>query len=195
MKPYSSANLLAKEFQGGSFFQSISDTFSSIFSKTIVEVEIPVKIPYHSFLRTKLLCEFIESSYETPVDVSDFVNVLYLDFIHRHMKRYNPKKMYEEITKYTEPVENLEINDPMNNKIYLVKKKPYSTLTYAFYSDKDSIRRGEMFLAEIDELTGNYFTVEDLVSRLWFNFMRAYSEGHNEKAVDKIIKMLKTHLQ
>jgi len=168
--------------------------FSLAFNRE-AEIELAVEVPQSVYLRTRLMCEFIEANYEIPVSVGEFVSALFIDFIQRNMKKHNPKKVCDELTKYVKPMESLEINDPINNKIYLVKKKEHSTYIVGFSLDKVNIRRGEMILAEIDELTGNYYTVEELISRLWNNFIKGFSEGSNEKAIEKIFKMISTHLK
>jgi hypothetical protein len=194
MKSYSAADLLGKEMQAQHIGERLANFFSSVFNKE-AEMELAVEVPQSVYLRTRLMCEFLETNYELPVSVGEFVSALFIDFIHRNMKKHNPKKVCDELTKYVKPTESLEINDPMNNKIYLVKKKEHSTYIVGFSLDKVNIRRGEMILAEIDELTGNYYTVEELISRLWNNFVKGFSEGSNEKAIEKIFKMISTHLK
>ncbi|QJX80926.1 hypothetical protein [Priestia megaterium] len=194
MKSYSAANLLGKEMQPQHIAERLANFFSFAFNKE-AEIELAVEVPQSVYLRTRLMCEFIETNYEIPVSVGEFVSALFIDFIQRNMKKHNPKKVCDELTKYVKPIESLEINDPMNNKIYLIKKKEHSTYVVGFSLDKVNIRRGEMILAEIDELTGNYYTVEELISRLWNNFIKGFSEGNNEKAIEKIFKMISTHIK
>lgn len=194
MKSYSAANLLGKEMQPQHITERLANFFSFAFNKE-AEIELAVEVPQSVYLRTRLMCEFIETNYEIPVSLGEFVSALFIDFIQRNMKKHNPKKVCDELTKYVKPIESLEINDPMNNKIYLVKKKEHSTYIVGFSLDKVNIRRGEMILAEIDELTGNYYTVEELISRLWNNFVKGFSEGNNEKAIEKIFKMISTHIK
>lgn len=198
MKSYSAANLLAKEYANYStsetFLERLIELKNIWVDGRTTELEISVTIPHSIYLRTRLLCDYIESVYSIQMPLENFLSILYEDFIHRSMKKHNPMKILEELTKHSHKTSTLVINDPMQNKTHTVKRENTSKITFGFYIPKKQLKRGEIILAELDEvLTNAYFTVEQLISRLWYNYICDFSEGNNEKAVDKLIKLAAKH--
>ena len=189
MKTYSSVDLLGREEQLAQPKNSFTYWIVTWLDRQMIEVELNVTIPYSIFIRTNLICDYIKSVYETPMTVTHFLNILYVDFIHRYMKRHNPTKMYEELTKYHWGPDTLKINDPRNKRVYVIPKNQQTEITLTFTISKANVKRGEMLLADLDELTGKYITVEELLSRLWINFIQSFSDGDNEKAIDKLLRM------
>lgn len=189
MKSYSKADLLGREVQLSNIKSSLIHWFESWIDRQSTEVELAVTIPHTLYLRTRLICDYIHTVYETPMDTSQFLNILYVDFIQRYMKKHSIKKMYEELTQYDLEADAIEINNPGANEVQIFKKKYQSNITINYTISKRNVKRGEMFLLELDELTGKHFTVEMLLSTLWINYIQGFSDGNNERAVDKIIKM------
>lgn len=189
MKAYSSIDLLNKEngmFQSKNFFVYWIESW---IDRKTTEAEISITVPYTIYLRTRMICDYIRSVYDTPMNTNHFINILYMDFIHRNMKRHNPSKMYEELSKYEYKSLELQINDYSSNKTYTYKQENQSKISIDFSISKINIKRGEMFLAELDEITSKFITVEETLSRLWINFIQGFSDGNNEKAIDKILKL------
>lgn len=198
MKPYSAANLLAKEYTNYStsetFLERLIEFKNIWIDSRTTEIEITVTIPHSIYLRTRLICDYIESVYSIQMPIENFLSILYEDFIHRSMKKHNPMKILEELTKHSHKTSTLVINDPMQNKIHTLKRQNATEIIFGFNISKKQVKRGEIILAELDEvLTNAYFTVEQLISRLWLNYISDFSEGNNEKAVDKLIKLAAKH--
>lgn len=191
MKQYSALNLLGKELDFNQPKFSLLSLIESWLGKQSTTVDLSIKIPHFVYVRTRILCDYVEEHVNTDLPIDVFLSTLYDDFVHRYMKRHDLQKMYEEITKYSEVLDKLEINDSKANKIYLIKKKDHTPYTFGFKFNKENIKRGEMFLSELDEMNGYYFSVEQLIQRLWINFIRTYSDGNNVKAVEKLFKLLK----
>ncbi|WP_336769614.1 hypothetical protein [Bacillus bombysepticus] len=189
MKAYSAANLLGKEVLYTKSKRSLLTWFDNWLDSRTSEVELSITIPHSIYLRTRLICDYIQSVYESPMNTAQFLNILYVDFIHRNMKRHNPKKIYEELTQYDIASDTLEIHDPRQQNVVTFKKKYQSCGVINYSISKKNIKRGEMFLAELHELIGKHYTVEVLLSTLWVNFIQSFSDGNNEKAVDKLLKL------
>lgn len=189
MKAYSAADLLGRDNVLSNSSNFIVYWFNSLLEKKTIDIELSITVPHAIYLRTRLICDYIQSVYEIDLNTGKFLDILYMDFIHRNMKKHNPSKMYEELTKYDMDLDDLAINDHKNNKVYTVRKKHQSNIELGISFSKKNIERGEMILAELDEVIGKYMTVEKLLSRLWIGFIQSFSDGNNERAIEKIIKM------
>ncbi|MGF7535366.1 hypothetical protein AAGG74_17080 [Bacillus mexicanus] len=189
MKTYSSLDLLGNEYEKSKRKNSIFQWIECWLDIRVTEAELTVTIPHSVYLRTRLICDYIRSVYDSPMNTSHFINILYVDFIHRHMKKHNPRKMYDELTKYDFSLGEVMINDPMNNKKYTYQNYGSTEIEIDYTVSKKNIERGEIILAELDELLGIHFTVEELLSKLWINFIQSFSDGNNEKAIDKLLKI------
>lgn len=191
MGGYSRANLLGKQgiWQQNekTGFWKIVREFVSSFSST---VSLTIAIPTPVYLRTKLLCEYINDEVGVDFDVSNFLMVLYLDFIHASVKRYEPLYMYRSIHLKYPKADTLIISQ--GSKILAEYKRDKETRTDIWISmDKKDVLKGEMVLYELDELYGHQLTFEEMLANLWINFIEEYKRGNHEKALNAIIKMLK----
>lgn len=189
MKTYSSLDLLGNEYEKSKRKNFLFQWIDCWLDVKATEAELTVTIPHSVYLRTRLICDYVRSVYDTPMSTSHFINILYVDFIHRHMKKHNPRRIYDELTKYDFSFGEVEINDPLNNKKYTFKNNGSTEIEIDYTVSKKNIERGELILAELDELLGKHFTVEELLSKLWINFIQSFSDGNNEKAIDKLLKM------
>lgn len=192
MKAYSSVDILGKESRLAKNRNLFSYLFESWIEKQIIEVELSISIPHFIYRRTTLICDYIKTELEMPIRNSDFVDILFTDFIHRYMRKYNLTKMYEELTKYNVKFNSssLQIIDHMNNSIYTFEREENKCITFDFTFSKENVKRVEIFLADLHESkTNQYLTVEEVISRLWINFIQSFSDGNNEKAVDKLMKL------
>lgn len=190
IKTYSSYDLLGKEMgyknrTTKTIWERLEDWFSSS-SKT---VSLRIQIPTTIYIRTKLLCEFIENEVESSFRIQDFLLVLYENFIEKSIKKYNPLFVYQEINKIYSQDHVLTIK---HNETMIQRKRRESgqTIIYCTMAKKEALK-GEMLLAEIDEIYGYHAQLEDMLATLWLNFIEEYKRGDNNKALEAIIKMLK----
>lgn len=192
MKAYSSVDILGKESRLSKNRNLFSYLFESWIEKQIIEVELTISIPHFIYRRTSLICDYIRSELEMPIYNSDFIDILFTDFIHRYMRKYNLTKMFEELTKYDAKFNsnNLQIFDHTNNSVYTYEREENKSISFDFTFSKDNVKRVEIFLADLhDSKSNQYFTVEEVITRLWINFIQSFSDGNNEKAVEKLMKL------
>ncbi|MFP7487283.1 hypothetical protein SFC65_24320 [Priestia filamentosa] len=191
MKPYSELNLLRVETDEET--EDRKGLFSFLFKRWVVrnfpKAKITVVIPNNTFQHTIKLCKAIRAEADLYIEPTTVINALYLDFTHRYLFTHKVKDLYKELTQYDYMFGDLVISDPINNKIYTYPKEGVNKAIIECTLDKGKIETGELFLSELYEITGRHLTVEDLLTRIWVNFIKD-NEGHNIKAIRKLIKMM-----
>jgi hypothetical protein len=194
MRVYSEVDLLGKkgvwiQEKKRGFFEIIENLLLS-FSKT---VSLRLQVPTNIYLRTELLCEYIEEKVGVDFEINHFLMALYLDFLQKSISKYNPMKIYRKINQSHGYGDVLEIH--ANDKVYKYKKRKENTTELFITIDKKDALKGEMLLAEIDELYGQAISLETMLSNLWINFIEEYKRGDNVKAFNEIVRMLKKQKQ
>lgn len=192
MGGYSRANLLGKQGiwqhreEKKGFWSVVQDFLSSLSPSVSLTISIPTSI----YLRTKLLCEYVSEEVGVDFDISNFLMLLYLDFICSSIKKYEPLKMYRSIHPKYGTDDTLVIKK--GSKILAEYKKKNETKTQIWMTmAKKDVLKGEMVLYELDELYGHNLTFEEMMANLWINFIEEYKRGEQAKALNAIIKMLK----
>lgn len=191
MGEYSRVNLLGKvglwngkERKGA--WEIIYDFFLSFSSSVSLTIAVPTAV----YLRTKLLCEYISEEVDIDFELSNFLMVIYLDFISHSTKKYDPLSMYRSIQPVYQKNDLLIIKQ--GEQVLTERKKHNTTWTEIVITmDKKDVMKGEMILYELDELYGHQITFEQMIGNLWHNFIDGYKRGEHAKALQKIIHMLK----
>lgn len=190
MRAYSDVDLLGKK---GIWVQNKKKSFSEIIEHLLLSfsrtVSLRLHVPTNVYLRTELLCEYIEETVDIEFGVNHFLTVLYLDFLQKSISKYNPLKIYQTINQSYGYEDVLEIHD--NQKVYKYKKTKAHMTEVIITIDKKEALKGEMILAEIDELYGQAISLEKMLSNLWIHFIEEYKRGDNVKAFNAIVRMLK----
>lgn len=187
---YSSADLLEKQIYWNSDRRKgIFDYIEKFILDHTKTISFQLELPTNLFIRTKLLCEYIKEQAGFNFGVHDFLMVLYLDFINSSIKKYDPIKIYRLINYSYDYDDTLKI--VVGNDIYIHKKRESNISKIIIPIEKSNVLKGEMLLAEIDELYGHNISFEKMLSNLWINFIETYKKGDNDKALNDIIKMLK----
>lgn len=167
-------------------FWDFIDSFLSSFSKT---VDFDIVVPTNVYIRTRLLCEYISEKVEVNFGVSNFLMTLYLDFLQTAIEKYNPKKIYEQITRSYGYDDTLLIH--AYDKIYEYRKREGKQTIITISIEKKDMQKGQLLLDEMEDLYGQAPSLEKLISTLWVNFIEEYKAGNNQKALNDIIRMLR----
>jgi hypothetical protein len=193
MGAYSNVDILGREMgwkrsKKGAF--GFVDNFIKSFTKSVsLEIEIPTNV----FIRTNLLCEYIQEQLEVEFHLHNFIMLLYLDFINTSIKKYNPLKTMRELNKTHEYGESIKL--VCGNDVYVHHRRESTFTTIYLEMDKNDILKGEMLLYELDEILNCQLTFEKMIGNIWINFIEEYKRGNETEALNAIIKMLKSSLK
>ncbi|AJD93364.1 hypothetical protein JMA_40460 (plasmid) [Jeotgalibacillus malaysiensis] len=176
---------VALEQTGIKFFDWIDSVIESFRTSITLEVTVPSAV----YARTRLLCEYISEKVGVRYTVSEFIMTIYEDFLQECISKYQPKRIYEQITREYGYGQTLTIH--MNEEIATVQKRPGTRTILTIEIGKRDAEKGELILEEMDEMFGQVPTLEGLLGKLWTNFIEEYKQGNNQKALNAIIRMLK----
>lgn len=154
------------------------------------EVSLRLMIPTNIVNRTEMICEYISDEIGMHFRVEDFIMVIYLDFIKNSIKKYDPMRIYHEIS------ESYGYNDKIKivcgNETYEYDKLACGRTDIVITMDKKEARKGQLLLKEIGELYGRKISLDLMISTLWINFIERYKRGDTEKSLKSILKILKS---
>lgn len=190
MVTYSSVDLLNKEILGYSDdccgFLGRLKSFTESFKTTVeLNIEIPTKI----YLRTEQICQYIEQQVDVSFDISNFIMVLYLDFMDKAINKYTTFEIYTLLNRCPE-MDKIKI--VCGQDIWEGHLKDYNSTNLLITMKKKDVLKGELLLAEIDETYGFQTSFERVIEALWIEFIKGYQ--NNRKLLKSIIKILQNTL-
>lgn len=160
------------------FFQSCSTT-----------IDVEIRLPRNIFLRTKTICNYIESQLDETFGVEDFIFTLYEDFINRSVRQYNPKKLYDLVTQSYDNHDTITLI--FGDETYEYPRTNIQYTEIVFSMGKEEVNNGTLLLSEIYDLYGVSVNFDKMMTNIWVNFIEEYKRGDCNKALRQIIKMLK----
>lgn len=167
-------------------FWDFIDSFLSTFSAT---EQLRLTTPSNVYYRSQLLCEYISEKVGVPFDSSELIMLLYLDFLETSIQKYNPDKIYEAMTRSHGYDDTIVIHEV--DRVYEFKKRQTKRTNIFLTMDKKDAKKGQLLLDEMEDLYGQAPTLEKLVSTLLINFIEDYKTGHNQKALNEIVRTLR----
>lgn len=154
---------------------------------------LEIVIPKNVYVRTKLICDYIEDSLDVSFQIANFLMLLYVEFLQTALKTYNPSIIYNAITRTHGYNEKLLIHD--NEKVYAFKKQEKKQTILTIVIDKKEAEKGRLLLEEIDDLYGQAPSLEKMIGTLWINYIEDYKEGKPHNSLPSIIALLKKHYE
>ncbi|MEK4951939.1 hypothetical protein NST12_16730 [Bacillus sp. FSL W8-1127] len=191
MKKYSEADVLGEEFSllpnTNKFLGKLIYRFHRM-SSTFLVIEVPLNI----YLRAEIFCEDVRDLSETEFGQQDLMNLLYHDFLRYAQKNPDPQYIFQLLT---------SLDPSHGNKIHLQKKpnsstfqrteKPIQQQTLYITLRKKYALRGEVLLADMEEIFPNHgFTLEKIFRLLYCDFIEKLKKGENNKSIENILKLL-----
>lgn len=164
----------------------IIDSFLSSFSQS---APLEITVPTNVYIRTQLLCEYIEEQVDVQFGMDNFLMTLYFDFLKTCIQQYNPKKIYHEMNRSHGYEDSLIIY--ANDKVYEYRKKTGKNSILSITIGKRDAEKGQLLLDEMEDLYGQAPPLEKMIAILWVNFIEDYKMGNNQKALNQIIRLLK----
>lgn len=164
--------------------------YMSYFSK--VEL-LKIVVPKNVYLRTQLICEYIEDNEGFYINVTDFVNLLYREFLSFSIEQYNPSQIHREITRSNKFHEKLKIH--ANDETFEYNKQIGKRSILSFTIDKKGAEKGRLLLEEMDDLFGNVPSLEEMIAIIWINFIEDYKAGKNKKALQDIVFLVEKYYE
>lgn len=193
MSVYSSADILGREMGWNRTKRGVLDFVKSFAASLSKSVSLELTVPTNIFIRTNLLCEYIQEQVGVEFGLHNFLMVLYLDFISSSIKKYDPLKIVREISQTYDYNDTIKI--VIGNDVYLHNRREANMTTLHIEMDKKDVLKGEMLLCELDDLLGCQISFEKLLTNLWVNFIEKYKKGDGTEAFNSIVKMLKKSLR
>lgn len=172
-------------------FSNLLASINHLFNKNGNYVYLNVYIPSETVLRTNLICNYISEEENCDFDIQSLIYLLYADFIKNAVEHYNPKKVFEKLTKNYINEQKLIITNGYE-KVIINSKISYYKIEIEF--DKEEATNGQLILNEIEELFHKRISFNSLISQLWISFIYDYKTGNNTQAFNYIRKALKEHI-
>lgn len=152
-----------------------------------------ISIPSDVLLRSKLICEFIESEIHDDFNLDNMLMLLYLDFIKDSIENYNPKTVYTLLNKSYYDTRNIVIAS--GNDSVSIDRAPVALSDLKMSISTEDYKKGQLILDEIYEIYQSRYSFAKLIECLWMNFIYSYKTDENKKAYRSIVKMLKECLK
>lgn len=165
------------------------DSFRSTFSAT---EHLRLTLPSNVYYRSHLLCDYISEKVGVSFGLSDFIMMLYLEFLETSIETYKPDKIYEAITRSNGYDDTVVIHE--QDQVYTFKKRETKRTDIFLTMAKRDAKKGHLLLDEMEDLYGQAPTLEKLVSTLLINFIEDYKTGHHQKALNGIVRALRQQL-
>ena len=172
-------------------FNNLLAYIGQLFNQNDKYVYLNLYIPSEIVLRTKLICNYISQEENCDFDIQSLIYLLYADFIKNAVEHYNPKKVFEKLTKNYINEQKLIITNGYE-KVIIASKISYYKIEIEF--DKEEATNGQLILNEIEELFHKRISFNSLISQLWISFISDYKTGKNAQAFNYIKKILKKHI-
>lgn len=152
-----------------------------------------LRIPKNVYLRTELICKYIEDKFEVDFDIANFIMILYLNFLDTSVERYEPKKIQDTLTRSYgyDDNEPLIIHD--KGKYFKIEDKKTIYYKIEIEMDKRDVEKGLLLLDEIEDIFGASPSLEEMIATLWINFIEEYKAGRNKDALKQILILLKRY--
>jgi hypothetical protein len=192
MNIYSSADMLNKELHiNVEQNKNIKTMFNSFICSFKRSVELEINIPTTIYLRTKQICTYIEEMVGYNISVGDFLMALYLEFVDSSIIDKDIFSIYK-IIDTPNSTDTIKISNGTNTWECELKERKKCTVTIDI--GKKDLLRGELLLAEIHELYGRYFSIENVIATIWINFITNFLKGNNKDVLEALIDILKKRI-
>lgn len=164
-----------------------TNTIKNLIYVDVSTESLEVVVPKNVFLRTQLLCGYVEDVTGQSFDENTLLTLLYDDFLNNSIERYDLSAVRQEIdqTKYDE---KLLIHS--NDTIYEYGKRRGARMVVTISFDKNQVEKGELLLDELVEIYGKSPTLEMMVSAIWINFIEDYKINGGQQTLRKIKALL-----
>lgn len=194
MRVYSNHDILGQELminrgvEFHSFFTRI-EHFINSFSKT---VKLEIEIASFVYLRSKMLCEHIEENFGVQITVPILIWVLYKDFLTQSFKTKDLFKVYQVLTSQNKDDDSIELyhNGELIDK---TPRENKNKLIYRCSITKKEARNGEALLAEMDELYSHNLMLEQMISKIWEDFIENYKQKGTKETVMGLVRAIKAY--
>lgn len=171
------------------FVKNLTSYIASFKKTESLEIVVPKNI----YVRTKLICDYIEETLDVSFQIANFLMLLYVEFLQTALKTYNPSTIHNAITRKHGYNEKLLIHD--NEKVYACNKQEKKQTILTIVIDKKEAEKGRLLLEEIDDLYGQAPSLEKMIGTLWINYIEDYKEGNPHNSIQSIITLLKKHYE
>lgn len=175
-----------------SFFYRLNCILNSLFTKEY-DPEFTLSIPNSIVHRTKLICSYIKSEHGYDFELENFLMLLYLDFIKNSIRNYNPKKLFNDLSKNYYEDDYLVIST--GDYKYNIEKTKYTKIDITIIMSDEDVEKGQLILDELYDLYHYKISFSKLLENLWIGFIEDYKCGINKRAYHSIVKLLKDCLE
>jgi hypothetical protein len=171
--------------------ETFIDRLFSLLISPSSTIDMSLTIPKLVYLRTKWFCEDLYDEQGVQIGTAEFLDTLYNDFI-KDSSKQDPLKLYHSIKSWDFSIRrDLTIHDYQNNIEYCKEEQePAAHYVITIPMKRKLFERGEIILAEWDELFGHDMDLEQLVAALWIQFIEQYKRGDNKRAMAAFKKKL-----
>lgn len=153
------------------------------------EKELVLNIPKSDFYRTELLCKYIEEDIEDSFCIEHFLMCLYLDFIRDCVTKYNLNKVYSLLSKdFKNRDKKIRLSNGSRDVEVTVKREICTKVNIVM--EKESMLKGELILLEMKEEFGFKLSFEELLEKLWLDFIRSYKSKNSKVTYESLIKII-----
>lgn len=168
-----------------------TDTIKSLIASHSLTESLEIVIPKNVYLRTQLICAYIEEVTGQPFDENMLLTLLYDDFLNNSIEKYDPSGIRQEIdhSKYDD---KLLIHS--NDRVYEYGKPKGRQIVFTVSFYKNQVEKGELLLDELEDIYGKSPTLELMVATIWINFIEDYKVNGGKIVLQKIKELLTNSL-
>ncbi|WP_113675757.1 hypothetical protein [Vallitalea guaymasensis] len=189
MSNLSTIAIYNKNYLGNKPGRSVFNIIKNMINAYSSTIDIDIRLPHNTFLRTLAICQYIESQLDETFDIADFIYILYTDFINSSIKQYNPKKLYKLVTQVYDYEDTITLT--MGNVVYKYSRNNIHMTEMTIAMKKADVNNGTLLLAELHDLYNINVNFDKLLTNIWIKFIEEYKNGDCNKALRQIIRMLK----
>ena len=157
--------------------------------KTVADYEYVLEIPKNVYLRTELICRYITDDLGYDFELENFLMLLYLEFVQNSIKKYNPKKLFQDLNTNYYPCDTIILTNGVN--AYSIDRINQSKVDLTINIEEVEVKKGQLILDELYELYNIKISFKTLLEKLWIKFIEDYKVGANKKTYTLIVNMLK----
>ena len=192
MKAYSSIDLLGERLnKRNQEVFSLWEVIKKLFVPESKYVYLDIAIPTLLYLRTEAYCEVLSKELEDGCDSEDFLYIIYKDFINKFFRYQQHRKTFELIEKYRYREAPLLISDYREGVEYEVREKVLSKaerMTLKF--EKRLTLKGELILAELDDIYGVSIKLEKLIEIVWVDYIENSKKISEKRMISEFHKLI-----
>lgn len=192
MKAYSSLDLLGQKLSTrNSEVPSLKESIKSFIFPESRYACVAIKVPTLTYLRTETYCEILSDIMDDTFESKHFLSVIYKDFIYKFFRYHQHKKTHELIQNYQYIHSPLLINDYQAGKEYVIHdERSFKKECVHLRLKKHMALKGELLLAEIDEMFGTSINLEKLIEIVWMDYVEGSMKMSEKKMITEFLKMI-----